>query len=76
MCVSLFPLLLLFTVSIMPPFWSDALLLPLFKFFEVPLEASGLLTPEQCDTLFSRVRVQMLEVKGADVPVFSCNQRV
>jgi hypothetical protein len=31
-------------------------------FFEVPLEASGLLTPEQCDTLFSRVRVQMLEI--------------
>lgn len=30
--------------------------------FEGPLEASGLLTPEQCDTLFSRVRTQLLEM--------------
>jgi hypothetical protein len=30
-----------------------------------------LLTPEQCDTLFSRVRTQLLEVRTSSPPIHS-----
>jgi hypothetical protein len=42
-----------------------------WQHFEGPLEASGLLTPEQCDTLFSRVRTQLLEVRTSSPPIHS-----